>query len=68
MNKPYYTSQELANLFGMRNTKVLSNSIHNGTFPVPTYRLGKLRVADREVVELYFNLQRDKGLKELMTS
>ncbi len=48
----------------MANIKVLANSIHIGPLAEPTCRLKKRRVADREVVEQYFNLQRAGDLRE----
>ena len=41
--KPYMKIEELADVMGMTPKGVL-NSISRGTFPVPTYRLGKARV------------------------
>lgn len=64
MEKPYLTMGELANLFGL-TTQSLSNSIHEERFPVPTYKMGKFRVADKIVVQRYFDSRRAVGLSQL---
>jgi predicted DNA-binding transcriptional regulator AlpA len=61
MNRPYLKTNELADLFGL-TTKSLLNSIHRERFPVPTYKLGKFRVADKAVVAKYFELKTKEGL------
>jgi len=64
MEKPYLTMVELANLFGL-TTQSLQNSIHEERFPVPTYKMGKFRVADKLVVQKYFDSRRAMGLSKL---
>jgi len=64
MEKPYLTMGELASLFGL-TTQSLSNSIHEERFPVPTYKMGKFRVADKIVVQRYFDSRRAVGLSQL---
>jgi hypothetical protein len=64
--KPYYTVPELADLTNMTPKGVL-NSISRGDFPIPTYKLGKLRVADKQVVEFYFEQKRAEGLSAITT-
>lgn len=64
--RPYYTSEELAELMGM-SVRGMLNSISRGYFPVPTYRLGKQRVADRAVVEAFFEAKRAEGLSKITT-
>ena len=66
MQKPYLQIDELADLMGMSPKSVL-NSIHRERFPIPTYRLGKQRVADREVVDTFFKNKRDLGLSLIST-
>lgn len=41
------------------------NSIARGSFPVPTYKLGKLIVIDKAVHEEFFARQREAGLRVL---
>ena len=64
MEKPYYTAQELAELMGI-TVKSLHNALHLERFPIPTYKLGKIRVADKEVVKQFFALKSVEGLQKL---
>ena len=64
MEKPYLTTGELASLFGL-TTQSLHNSINEERFPVPTYKMGKFRVADKVVVQHYFDARRAVGLSKL---
>ena len=66
MDRPYLTASELAELFNMSKGSLL-NAISREEFPLPTYRLGKQRVADREVVRAFFNAKRAEGLKQITT-
>jgi hypothetical protein len=66
MDKPYLTSVELADLFGI-SKGALMNSISRSEFPVPTYRLGRQRVADKIVVETFFEARRLEGLQNITT-
>lgn len=62
---PYVSTEDLTILFGYKNTESTLRAISRKTFPVPTYRVGGRRVADREVVRAYFRRMRDEGLKEV---
>tara|TARA_X000001382_G_scaffold38582_1_gene25795 strand:+ start:364 stop:570 length:207 start_codon:yes stop_codon:yes gene_type:complete len=64
MDKPYVDVKDLANMFGMTKPSVL-NSISREDFPIPTYKLGKKRVADVEVLNAFFETKRQIGLKQL---
>ena len=64
--RPYYTSEELAELMGM-SVQGLLNAVSRGNFPVPTYKLGKKRVADKTVVESFFEAKRAEGLAQITT-
>ena len=66
MDKPYLGVNELSHLMGMSQQSVL-NAIHRDNFPIPTYKLGKLRVADKLVVEAFFQNQREIGLEQIST-
>ena len=66
MEKPYLGVDELSHLMGMSQQGVL-NAIHRDSFPIPTYKLGKLRVADKRVVEAFFQTQRDISLEKIST-
>lgn len=67
MDRPFYTMEELSELLCM-STKGILNAVSAERFPIPTYKVGKHRVADREVVRHYFEAQRAKGMSELTTS
>jgi len=62
---PYLTTEDLQLLFGYKEMHCLYNAVRNGTFPVPTYRIGRWIVADREVVRAFFADQRQRGLAEI---
>lgn len=64
MIKPYYTMQELAEIMSM-SLKGLHNALHGRKFPIPTYKLGKLRVADKDVVDAFFEQRRLEGMKKI---
>jgi len=64
MQRPYLNIEDLFELFGMKKTSLL-NSISDERFCCPTYRLGSQRVADRQVVEAYFEARRSEGLDQL---
>jgi hypothetical protein len=66
IEKPYYTMPELAELMSM-SLKGLHNALHHESFPIPTYKLGKFRVADKEVVSYYFEQKRAEGMSEFTT-
>ena len=53
MERPYFNLAELAELFMMKESSLL-NAISSERFACPTYKLGRQRVADRRVVEAYF--------------
>lgn len=65
--KPYMTMPELAEALSM-TPKGLMNSISRGTCPVPTYKLGGRRVADRQVLEAFFEAKRSEGLAAITTT
>ncbi|MDC1436986.1 helix-turn-helix domain-containing protein [Gammaproteobacteria bacterium] len=64
MIRPYYTMQELAEIMSM-SLKGLHNALHNKQFPIPTYKLGKRRVADKEVVERFFEQKRSECMDRM---
>ena len=66
MERPYLTTHELAELFKISKGGLL-NAISREEFPLPTYRLGKQRVADRQVVEAFFKARRLEGLQKITT-
>ena len=58
---------ELAQIFGYANEGSVYTAISSGTFPIDTFRLGKRRVADKQVVLHYFEAKREEGLEKLRT-
>jgi hypothetical protein len=58
--------KEAAPMFGMTFESV-KNLVSKGKFLVPTYRLGKQRVIDREVLEAFFSEQRAEGMRRLQS-
>jgi len=57
------SAEELAELWGYANVTVLYNAISRGSFPIPTFKHGRLTVASVDVVKAYFKKHRDAGLK-----
>lgn len=64
IEKSWIDLKEAAPLFGM-SFESLKNSVANDRFPVPTYKLGRRRVIDRDVLAAYFAGQKEEGLKAL---
>ena len=66
MERPYFNLAELAELFMMKESSLL-NAISNESFVCPPYKLGRRRVADRQVVQAYFEAKRAEGLDRITT-
>lgn len=64
---PWIELRDLAPLFGV-TYDTAKNKIAFGTFEVPTYKLGKKIVADRSVVDAFFESKREHGLRQLAES
>jgi predicted DNA-binding transcriptional regulator AlpA len=62
--KPWMSLQEIADLLGIK-LKTAYNMLTEESFPVPTYKLGKQRVADRAVLARYFEMKRAEGMAQL---
>lgn len=56
--------KDAAPLFGMSHEGI-KNAISMDRFPCPTYKLGRRRVIDREVLAAFFAEQKAKGLQIL---
>ena len=67
MERPYLTLDELIDVFGIASRSSAYNLISRQTFPVPTYKIGKHRVADKAVVEAFFDEKRAEGLRQFTT-
>ena len=62
MTRDTVSADDLVHLFGYTSKASLYSAISRGTFPIPTYKMGKRRVAEREVVNTFFARHRDQGL------
>ncbi len=62
---PYFTLDEIYELFLYKNKQSAYVAISRGCFPVATYKLAGRRVADREVVRAFFRAQRRAGAEVL---
>ena len=58
---PYFTLDEIFELFGYSSKRSAYVAIDRGCFPVPTYKVGRRIVADREVVRTFFARERERG-------
>jgi len=58
---------EFAPLFGV-TPETAKNKIAMGTFEISTYKLGRIIVADRAVVDAFFEARRKEGLSALGNS
>jgi hypothetical protein len=67
MDRPWLSLEELADLCGITLAS-LRNAIYEGRCPIPTYKLGKRVVADKEVVDLFFAKRRAEGIEQLTRS
>lgn len=61
---PWVALKDVHGMYGM-TLESARNSIARGTFPVPTYKLGRNIVIDREVHKEFFAHKREAGLREL---
>jgi len=55
--KPMLGTEELAKVFHYKNATAVARAVSAGTFPVPTMKIGKARVADIRVVAAYLDAQ-----------
>lgn len=58
----FLSLEELAVLFGYSTTKHARAAIAKGSFPVPTYLIRGSRVADKDVVNYFFERLREEGI------
>lgn len=61
---PWVAVKDVCQMYGV-TYETAKNKIHAGTFDVPTYKVGKVLVIDREVHETYFRNMRLAGLRAL---
>lgn len=67
MQRPWLTLEEFAPLFNV-TPDTAKNKIALGTFEIKTYKLGRAIVADRAVIEAYFDARRREGLSAISGS
>jgi hypothetical protein len=71
MNKklptPWIPVAEVCHMYGVTFDTAL-NKIRANTFPVETYKIGKIRVIDREVHDRFFAEKRQAGLQALKST
>ncbi len=58
---PYFYLDEIFELFGYKTKRSAYVAIDRGCFPVPTYKMARRIVADREVVREFFRRERKRG-------
>lgn len=63
--RPWRTIAEVYERLGYKSLKAAQNAISAGRFPVDTYVLSGKRVVDVEVMNAFFAIHRDRGLKQL---
>lgn len=64
MQRPWMTLEEFSPLFNV-TPDTAKNKIAMKTFEIATYKLGREIVADRAVVDAYFEMRRKEGLAAL---
>jgi hypothetical protein len=61
---PWVAVRDVCAMYGV-TYETAKNKIHAETFDVPTYKVGKLWVIDKEVHAAYFRGMREKGLRSM---
>lgn len=64
---PWVMVRDVCAMYGV-TFETAKNKIHAGTFDVPTYKVGKHWVIDKEVHAAYFKRLREAGLQQLQAS
>lgn len=59
---PWVALKDFVHMFGV-TVGTAKNKIANETFEIPTYKLGNKIVADRAVIDAYFQKRRIEGLR-----
>jgi hypothetical protein len=62
--KPWLDLKDVCGDFGV-TYETAKNKVLYDRFPVPTYKVGKRTVIDKEVYNAYFNEKRQSGLSRL---
>lgn len=64
---PWFSIKDVCGAYGCTFATAKKNII-NGTFPVPTYKVGNSHVVDKVVHEKYFQAKRNFGLRSLQNN
>lgn len=64
IDKTWIGLEDAAPLFGV-SFDTLKNLVALKKFPVPTFKLGRRRVMDKEVLRAFFDEQKSEGLRRL---
>lgn len=65
---PWVKVEDVCHMYGFTSYGSAKNRIAAKTFPVLTYKVGKIHVIDRQVHEEYFRQQRERGLALLRST
>ncbi|WP_394131967.1 hypothetical protein [Marinobacter nauticus] len=66
--KPWMPLKDVYDHFGYGNQKSALNAINKGSFPVETFRVGRIRAIHRDVYNAYFAQFREEGLDRVNRS
>lgn len=64
---PWVALEDVCHMYGVTFASA-KNKVQAGTFDVPTYKVGKKIVIDKEVHETYFRGMRERGLAALRST
>jgi hypothetical protein len=67
IDRSFFTLAEAAPKLGLKLNSA-RNMLAAGTFPVPAFKLASRWVVDKVVVDEFFRLKREEGLKQLRES
>ena len=67
MDTPWVALKDVCHMYGVTYASA-KNKISAGTFDVPTYRVGKVHVIDKEVHAAYFRQMREAGLAAMKST
>lgn len=65
-SQSWISLEEAAPMFGL-TFETVKNMVSQDKFLVPTYKLGRRRVIDREVLAAFFAEQRAEGMRRLQS-
>lgn len=64
---PWVSVESVCHMYGY-NFQTAKTKIQNGTFDVPTYKVGRIHVIDKAVHEKFFTLKREAGLSAMKST